>query len=74
MQKDLEGTGGRKSWEWLFLIEGIVAVAVGLANATLLPSFPDRMKPSRFMNEMEIKMALQRSLGKSDPPCLLPIV
>ncbi|KAK5033049.1 hypothetical protein LTR13_007014 [Exophiala sideris] len=77
VQKGLEGTGGRASWEWLFLIEGIVAVAIGLANAGLLPNFPNRMKTSRFMSEVEIKVALQRSLGmlidiNSSPSWRLP--
>ncbi len=63
VQRGLEDTDGRSSWQWLFLIEGVIAVAIGLANAALLPSFPDRMKISRFISELEIKVALQRSLG-----------
>ncbi|KAI1608237.1 retrograde regulation protein 2 [Exophiala viscosa] len=61
VQKGLEGTDGRASWQWLFLIEGVIAVAVGLANAALLPNFPDRMETSRFISELETKVAWQRS-------------
>ncbi|EHY61237.1 hypothetical protein HRR83_009578 [Exophiala dermatitidis] len=62
IQKNMEGTRGMASWQWLFLIEGAIAVAVGLVNATILPTFPDRLKSSRFLTDMEIRVGLQRSL------------
>ncbi|KIX01451.1 uncharacterized protein Z518_09177 [Rhinocladiella mackenziei CBS 650.93] len=62
VQSGLEGADGRPSWQWLFIIEGVIAVAIGLANAAFLPTFPDRKQTSRFISELEIKVALQRSL------------
>lgn len=68
----MEGTRGMASWQWLFLIEGVIAVAVGLVNATILPTFPDRIKSSRFLTNLEIRVGLQRSLGSFAIPYVLP--
>lgn len=61
VQKDLEDVGGRRSWRWLFLIEGVVAIGIGLLNATILPTFPAHMKNSKIFRPEEIQTALKRS-------------
>ncbi|KAK1765156.1 major facilitator superfamily domain-containing protein [Phialemonium atrogriseum] len=38
------GSGGLSGWQWLFLVEGIVTVVVGVAIWFLLPDFPDTAK------------------------------
>ena len=37
---DLDGLGGLRGWQWLFLAEGLPAVLVGLAVLQLLPDAP----------------------------------
>ncbi|KAI9274647.1 major facilitator superfamily domain-containing protein [Phascolomyces articulosus] len=39
----LEGVGGLHSWQWLFLIEGILTVTVGIFVYIFLPDFPERV-------------------------------
>jgi cyanate permease len=64
VQLDLEGAHGWASWKWLFLIEGVIAIAIGLCNSAFLPSFPasyQRWACPRYFTTAEIKVALERS-------------
>ncbi len=40
--KNLEGNLGYHSWQWLFLIEGIFTIALGLLVFFCLPGLPDQ--------------------------------
>ncbi|KAF3935635.1 hypothetical protein ABW19_dt0205471 [Dactylella cylindrospora] len=53
---------GRSPWRWLFLIEGIIGVFIGVMVFILLPSFPDRMKGGKnwLFTEEDIKLAKER--------------
>jgi MFS family permease len=64
VQKDLEGAAKRPSWQWLFIIEGSIAIGIGLLMAVCLPGFPDRIKKSWMFNNEEIELAISRSEGK----------
>ncbi len=37
---NLDGVHGMRAWKWLFLIEGVITIAAGLATLLLLPHFP----------------------------------
>lgn len=39
---ELDGLGGLKGWQWLFIIEGLPAVLLGLAVLKVLPDRPER--------------------------------
>ena len=41
----LEGAQGLAGWQWLFLLEGIVTMIVGLLLLLLLPGSPDEPRP-----------------------------
>ncbi|KAF6795885.1 transporter YIL166C-like protein 11 [Colletotrichum sojae] len=41
----LEGAQGLKGWQWLFLIEGVFTMVVGLSLLFLLPGSPDTPNP-----------------------------
>lgn len=65
VQKDLEGSQGWHSWKWLFLIEGVAAVGLGLVFTLLLPGFPDKIRKSWLFSDAELKIARARSEGMS---------
>ncbi|KAF9873573.1 major facilitator superfamily transporter [Colletotrichum karsti] len=41
----LDGHGGLKGWQWLFLLEGVATLTVALMFIFLLPGSPDTPKP-----------------------------
>ncbi|KIW13612.1 hypothetical protein PV08_08802 [Exophiala spinifera] len=61
IQTTMEGTGGRASWQWLFLIEGVIAITFGCLNAIALPSLPEKIKISRIFTPTELLVARKRS-------------
>ena len=40
----MEGVGGRAGWRYLFLIEGLLTLVIGLASFALLPPGPTQTK------------------------------
>jgi ACS family tartrate transporter-like MFS transporter len=46
----LDGTGGLQGWQWLFLVEGLPTVALGVAMFWLLPDTP---ATSRWLSDDE---------------------
>jgi len=53
----LNGRGGLLGWSWIFIIEGILTIVLGLLTWLFVPDFPDK---SRFINEEQRKMILDR--------------
>ncbi len=53
---------GKAPWHWLFIIEGVIAIVVGLIVLLLLPAFPDKMKGGKnwLFSKEEIELAIQR--------------
>jgi MFS family permease len=77
IQTDLTYTAtGRRSWEWLFIIEGTVAVVAGIAIVFLLPRYPDdlqkRDKKHWLLTTEEIDCAAQRCACKFRFPRFSP--
>jgi hypothetical protein len=58
----MNGVHGFKSWQWLFIVEGIPAIGLGFIILFFLPSFPDIIakRGSRYFTNAEIELALQR--------------
>ncbi|KAI2694765.1 hypothetical protein CBS147372_9604 [Penicillium roqueforti] len=61
IQTKMEGTWRRASWQWLFLIEGVVAISFGCLNAIALPNLPDQIKTSKIFSPTELLVAHKRS-------------
>ena len=40
----LDGARGISAWQWLYIIEGVITIAVGLLICVILPDFPDTWK------------------------------
>ncbi|KAK4497119.1 hypothetical protein PRZ48_011569 [Zasmidium cellare] len=60
---------GREPWQWLFLIEGVIAVGFGLLVAALLPRYPDRLLKGKhwLFGKEEIQLVVERTAGKVLP-------
>lgn len=69
VQSNLGSPDGRKPWSWLFLIEGILAIGIGLIVIVALPRFPDdlhrREKRHWLFTSEEIDVAYNRYNGMS---------
>ncbi len=59
----LDGAGGLRGWQWLFLIEGLPACALALAVLKFLPDGPAR---ATFLSEAE-KQTIERRLAAERP-------
>ncbi|KXS17912.1 MFS general substrate transporter [Gonapodya prolifera JEL478] len=54
----LNGVGGLKAWQWVFIIEGIPAVILGVAAFFLLLEFPH--SPTTYLTPEEQDIAIRR--------------
>jgi ACS family tartrate transporter-like MFS transporter len=59
----LDGAGGLRGWQWLFLIEGLPACALALAVVKFLPDGP---ASARFLSAAE-KQTIERRLAAERP-------
>ncbi|KAF1960386.1 putative pantothenate transporter [Byssothecium circinans] len=59
----LDGAHGLSRWRWLFLVEGIITIAFGIALPWILPDFPDTAK---WLTEKE-KAFIQARLPGNAP-------
>lgn len=62
VQKNLDQRSGYAAWQWLYIIEGVVGIFVGLCVLLLLPQFPDRITGKHWLFTREdIELAVTRS-------------
>ncbi|GLB38315.1 putative MFS general substrate transporter [Lyophyllum shimeji] len=59
----MEGIGGRKGWEWIFILEGVLTVAASLAGYFLVPTWSYEAK---FLTEAERARLRVRLKADSD--------
>jgi len=57
---ELEGLGGLHGWQWMFLIEGIITVLVGVFTWFRLPETP---KDARWLTDVEAETLTERAIG-----------
>ncbi|KAF1959948.1 permease of the major facilitator superfamily [Byssothecium circinans] len=53
----LAGERGMSAWQWLYIIEGVITIAVGIAVVLILPDFPDNWTA---LSEPERRVANRR--------------
>ncbi|KAI5357314.1 putative major facilitator superfamily, MFS transporter superfamily [Septoria linicola] len=53
----MEGVAGYGGWRWIFIMEGIITVLIGIAGYIFLVGFPDQQawKSWGFLNEREVR-------------------
>lgn len=62
----MDGSMGLRAWRWLFLIEGVITVAIALAAFFILPNFP---RTTTWLSEEEVALAtwrLEEDIGQDD--------
>ncbi|KAG1470910.1 hypothetical protein G6F56_002418 [Rhizopus delemar] len=57
ISQNLDGVHGMRGWKWLFIIEGLIAVVIGITGFFLLPDFPHN---TRFIQGDMRELAIQR--------------
>lgn len=55
--QNLQGAGGMSGWKWLFIIEGLIGVVVGIAGYILIPNYPHN---TPWLSPEEAKVAQAR--------------
>lgn len=55
----LEGVGGYRGWQWLFLVDGIISLPIALAGFFMLPDVPEISRAPYFKKE-ELAFAKKR--------------
>jgi len=50
----LSGKGGLNGWQWIFIIEGVITILLGIGTWLYIPDFPDK---ATFVNEEQRKVS-----------------
>ncbi|KIJ64455.1 hypothetical protein HYDPIDRAFT_90046 [Hydnomerulius pinastri MD-312] len=59
----MDGVGGRRGWQWIFIIEGILTSTISLVAYFIVPTWSHQAK---FLTEEERNRLLERLLADSD--------
>ena len=66
----MRGVGGRAGWRWMFLLEGIFTLLIGIASFWMMPSSPTqtktRLRPNGYLTDREAKIVVNRVI-RDDP-------
>jgi len=63
---NMDGTQGLRAWRWVFILEGIITVAIAATAFFILPNFP---RTTSWLTEEERQLAvyrLQEDVGEDD--------
>ncbi|KIY50682.1 MFS general substrate transporter [Fistulina hepatica ATCC 64428] len=56
----LNGVGGLAGWQWLFIIDGIITIPIGILGFIVMPNLPHNTKPSYIYTEEQLALARKR--------------
>ncbi|CAO3586326.1 unnamed protein product [Absidia cylindrospora] len=59
----MDNVGGMRGWRWLFVLEGIITLCIGVVSYWILPDYPSNTK---WLTEEERDLAIRR-LGHAAP-------
>ncbi|KAJ4491464.1 major facilitator superfamily domain-containing protein [Lentinula edodes] len=60
----MEGIGGRRGWQWIFILEGLLTILVSLIAYFVVPTWSYKAK---FLTELEREHLLSKLDGDTDP-------
>ncbi|KAL4772952.1 major facilitator superfamily domain-containing protein [Aspergillus nidulans var. acristatus] len=59
--QQMHGLEGHAGWRWIFIIEGVLTVAIGLVGFVLIVDFPEDARRTRwFLTDREIDIMIDR--------------
>ncbi|PPQ69365.1 hypothetical protein CVT26_002520 [Gymnopilus dilepis] len=64
----MDGVGGRPGWAWIFILEGLFTVVMGIIGFFVLPSTP---RDSKFLTHEEKELIMERL--ERDRPYMKPV-
>lgn len=53
----MDGVGGKAGWAWIFILEGLATILIGVASFWMVYDFPDE---ATFLSEDDRKRVLRR--------------
>ena len=53
----MDGIGGKRGWAWIFILEGLATVLVGIASFWMVFDFPDAAK---FLSDVDRQRVIRR--------------
>ena len=53
----MDGIGGKTGWAWIFILEGLLTILIGIASLWLVFDFPDR---ARFLSDIDRARVIRR--------------
>ncbi|KAI5370865.1 putative major facilitator superfamily, MFS transporter superfamily [Septoria linicola] len=56
---NLEGVGGFRGWQWLFLVDGIISLPIALSGYLMLPDHPSNTR-ALYLNSADKAFAIKR--------------
>lgn len=62
----MDGSRGLRAWRWLFIIEGVITIAIAFVAFWILPNFP---RTTSWLTEEERQLAtwrLEEDVGEDD--------
>ncbi|OAL05285.1 MFS general substrate transporter [Phaeosphaeriaceae sp. SRC1lsM3a] len=65
MHKTMEGKSGLKGWQWVFLIDGLMGIPIGLFGFFTFPDLPESTKVS-YLSAEEKRFAISRLPPKKE--------
>ena len=54
---EMDGIGGKRGWSWIFIIEGLATVLIGVASFWMVFDFPDE---ATFLSDVDRQRVLRR--------------
>ncbi|EAT82334.1 hypothetical protein SNOG_09999 [Parastagonospora nodorum SN15] len=59
MHKTMEGRAGLAGWQWVFIIDGVIGLPIGIWGFLAFPDLPETTKV-KYLSEAEKKLSLSR--------------
>ncbi|GMK53576.1 hypothetical protein CspeluHIS016_0101620 [Cutaneotrichosporon spelunceum] len=63
----MHGTAGKSGWRWIFILEGVMTMCIGILGFIFLHEFPDRAKFLTVEEKEIVRTRIERDRGDAQP-------